>query len=113
MSSILIGNPIASGPQQVFSGNFWSGFKNGPIGSVKFKLSSDASGSVYLGFSGNVTLTSGSFFLSGGGRNDGFGLARGETLDVPKMHLLSGNLNVFAWHDAACSGQARLYWQSF
>lgn len=112
MPSILIG--IASGgPQQIFSGNFWSGVADGPIGSVKFKLDAAASGNIYVGFSGNMTMNSGSVFLSGGGRNDGFVMRPGDTLDVPKMHLLSGNLNVFAWHDAAASGQARLFWQSF
>lgn len=114
MPSTLIG--IVSGsPQLIYSGTLptLSGGVRSMIGSIQFKLSATASGSIYLGFSGNVTMNSGNVFLSGGGLNDGYVLGPGESLNVPKAVAVSGSLSVYAHHDAACSGQARLYWQHF
>lgn len=116
MPSAIIGNPSASGPQILISGNPFSGWgPRIPMGYVKFKLDNNASGNVYIGFSGNMTMTSGGMFLSGAGANDGFALARGDIVDVPKSVVspISGQFNVFAWADVACSGQARLYWSIF
>lgn len=109
MASVLIG--MSGGPQQVISGNPWSGSFH-PVGGVHFRLSPDASGNVYLGTSGNMTRTSGSFFLSGGGVNDGMVVRPGGEWFVPKTALpISGTFNVYAWWDAACSGQARLFYE--
>lgn len=113
MPSTIIG--IVSGAAQiVYSGNVWSGQGANPVLSIKFKLAPNASGNIYLGLSGNMTMNSGDVFLSGGGLNDGYLLAPGGEYTVPKSSLpLSGSLTVFARHDAAASGQARLYWQAF
>lgn len=116
MPSTLIGVPAGSGiagPQLVYSGNLWSGQGKIPTGSLFLKLSPTSSGNIYIGFSGNMTMNSGHVFLSGGGTADGIVLAPGDTFTVPKLVLRSGQLNVYAHHDAACSGQARLYWQPF
>ena len=114
MPSTLIGNPVASGPQIVVSGNVWSGQRPQPAGGVQLRLSPDASGNVYVGFSGNVTANSGGMFLSGGGLADGMPLKPGDAYFAPKIKFpISGQCTVYARHDAACSGQARLFWEAF
>lgn len=111
MPSLIVGQPLASGPIQIISGNPWSGGRH-PITGIQLVLDRSASGCVYVGFSGNVTMTSGGFFLSGSiGINDGLQLAPGAAYFVPKGALISGQYNVYVWHDAACSGQARLYFE--
>lgn len=112
MASTILGNPIASGPQVIISGNPFSGTVV-PIGGVQLWLDSTASGAAYIGFSGNLTLTSGGMFLSGGGVNDGMKLTPNTGYFIPKMEFISGQLNVFAWVDVAGSGQARLWWERF
>lgn len=111
MPSILIGQ--SGGPQLVLSGWPYSGHPV-PVGNVYFKLAKNASGAIYLGMSGGTTLNSGSLMLSGGGLLDGMQVNPGEVYEIPRIGTgLSGNLSVWAWWDAACSGQARLYWELF
>lgn len=111
MPSIILGNPLASGPVQIVSGNPWSGSFR-PVTGIQLVLDRSASGSIYVGLSGNVTMTSGGFYLSGTlGLNDGLQIQPGGAYFIPKGALISGQYNVFVWHDAACSGQARLYYE--
>lgn len=113
MPSVLIGNPLLSGPQVVVSGNPWSGRVN-PVGGIQFRLAKNASGNVYIGLSGNVTLNSGGMFMSGGGLADGMLVGPGDAYWVPKLGMAtSGTYSVYARHDAAVSGQGRLYWEPF
>lgn len=123
MPSVLIGNPLLSGPQQIVSGNPWSGAYR-PYHGMQVALDINASGNVYIGWSGGgsgqlgtnagVTLNSGGLLLSGGGLMDGFQVIPGGSYFVPRLALdYSGNWNVFFRHDAACSGQARLYYDVF
>lgn len=114
MPSVLVGNPTLSGPQQVISGNPWSGFRRNPLTGIQFKLSRIASGSVYLGLSGNVTLNSGGLFLSGPSYSDGTEVGPGDAYFIPALAFqTSGTYNVYARHDAACSGQARLFFEPY
>lgn len=114
MPSTVLGNPLASGPQIVVSGWPWSGNPASPVGGVLFRLSYEASGRVYIGLSGNLTLNSGGMLLSGGGFTDGMVLGPGDDYFIPRLATgLSGNLSVYARHDAACSGQARLHYEIF
>ena len=113
MPSTILGNPLASGPQQLISGNFWSG-RNGPVGGIQLVLYPDASGLAYVGFSGGLTQNSGGFFMSGGGLLDGIPIVPGVPYFVPKMAISpSGTCNIYIRCDAACSGQARLGWEAF
>lgn len=110
MPSTLIGNPLASGAQQVLSGNIWSGTGVSPQGGVHFQWDINASGSVYLALSGGATLNSGSYFLSGGGLLDGVQLPPGRSYFMPKLAFkTSGEFNVFARHDPAASGNRLFY----
>ena len=114
MPSILVGQPVASGPQQVIVGNPFSGSYH-PIGGIQVVLSYQASGAVYLGLesSGNVTMNSGGFFLSGNaGFTDGVELKPGAERFIPKTAFpVSGVWNLYLRHEAAASGQARLYYE--
>ncbi len=113
MPSTIVGNPLLSGGQLLISGVFWSGSVR-PVGGVQLVLDPSSSGNVYVGLSGSVTLTSGGMFLSGGGVNDGVLMAPGAAYYIPKSALpYSGAVNVYVRHDAACSGQARLYYEIF
>lgn len=112
--SIVVGNPVASGPQQVILGNPWSGVNPVPIGGFQFALAREASGSVYIGYSGGMTQNSGCMFLSGGansGMLDGMPINPGGGYFVPRtlVPYQSGAYNIYVRHDAACSGQGRLY----
>lgn len=114
MPSYIIGNPLASGPQQVLITNPWSGRFPPYVGGVRVHLDRGSSGAVYLCFSGNGTMNSGGAQLSGGGDLDGYQINPGADLFVPASRLnknltLSGNYPLFFWFDAACSGQARIY----
>ncbi len=122
MPSVVIGQPLASGPQLVPIGGFWSGgFVSGvtskPVTGVQFLLDVSASGSVYIGLSGGTTNSSGMMMLSGGansGMLDGIQLAPGRGYFIPKLGFaVSGQCNVYVRHDAACSGQARLFYEIY
>jgi hypothetical protein len=114
MPSIVIGQPLASGPQVVLSGAVFSG-SQGVRGGVAIRLSRQASGAVYIGFSGGLTQNSGGMQLSGGwlsGKVDGYEVGPGQEYFVPKLALpSSGFFNIWARHDAECSGLARLYFE--
>lgn len=116
MAGILVGQPLASGAQQVIVGNPFSGSIH-PVTGVQLKLASEASGSVYVGIqqSGIVTVNSGGYQLSGStaGINDGYQLGPGQTYFIPKgaLNQASGYWPIFVRHDATCSGQARLYYE--
>ncbi len=123
MAGILVGQPVASGAQQVIVGNPFSGSIH-PVTGVLLKLASDASGSVYVGIqqSGIVTVNSGGYFLSGNptvsggfpmGFFDGVQLGPGQSYLIQKGALTqySGVWPIYIRSDAACSGQARLYYE--
>jgi len=113
MPSTIIGNPLASGPQIIVSGNPWSGLQVMPQGGIQLKLGSGAAGNVYIGLSGGTTLNSGGLFLSGAsGLLDGMPVGPGESYFIPRYAFkTSGTYTVYARHDAAASGIARLYYE--
>ncbi len=128
MPSVLYAGGV-SGPQLLISGNPFSG-QLAPIGGIQLVADRSNSGSLYIGFSGNMTQTSGSFPLSGGGLADGIQLGPGGAYFIPRQcirgifsgaggvssgmsNLLSGSpFNIFFLGDAAVSGQGRLYWET-
>lgn len=122
MPSVVIGNPVASGGVQIIgqSGQPWpfSGMAATPVGGIQLRFISllPGSGLCFIGFSGNVSINSGGFQLSGGansGMNDGMPLRDGDSFFVPRMACgNSGNLSIFAIGDASASG-GRLYWQAY
>ncbi len=109
MPSLVLGQPFLSGVQILISGNPWSG--SVPNGGVRITVDTSASGSIYLGYSGNVTLFSGGMLLSGGGSvTDGTQIKPGATYHVARSKMpISGTYNLYAWCDTACSGQVRVY----
>jgi hypothetical protein len=112
MPSVLAGQPFASGPQLLVSGCFWSGQATSPQGGVLVVVDREASGSIYIGFSGSLTYKSGAGYLTGGGLNDGVQLGPGQNRFIPRLMLPnSGTINIYFWTDAAASGQARVYWE--
>lgn len=109
MPSTIVG--FMSGGQPLVSGNFFSG-RPGPA-VVRLTAWPSNSGSVYVGLSGGMTITSGGFFLSGGGLLDGMPLKPGDTYSVPRPLLgASGSTRIYLACDAECSGQARVYWEA-
>src|SRR5574338_624182 len=101
MPSTLLTRASGS-PFPLVSGNFWSGQGTPhPVGSVLLKLDPSASGNAYIALSGGATVTSGGFFLSGGGITDGMLLKPGESYQIPKLALtpISGVFNVYATCD--------------
>lgn len=112
MPSVVIG--FVSGGQLLVSGNYASGQGYSPEGGVQIKADRSNSGSVYVALSGGVTVTSGGLFTSGGGRMDGMQLAPGDAYWAPRIGITnSGALNIYVGCDAACSGQARVYYEVF
>lgn len=114
MPSTMLG---ASGPQQIISGNPWSGQSPLVVGGIQLSWDINASGRCFIGFSGNMTFNSGGPFLSGTlGINDGMPLPAGYAFFVPKYKLmpgiLSGNFNIFAHVDPEASGTL-LSWERF
>lgn len=119
MPSSLFGQNVTSGAQQIVSGNPFSGNTGLPIGGIQLRWDPLASGLAYVGYSGGptgVTINSGGFFLSGGGLSDGVPLAPGDTYFIPMVKLpyahTSGTFNIYFRADVACSGQARMYWDT-
>jgi hypothetical protein len=102
------GDPIMG-----LSGWPWSGTGSFALGGIQLKADKNNSGNIYVGTSGGITNRSGGFLASGmSGLLDGMQLGPGDALFVPATLCgrTSGNLNIFAVADSACSGQARLYW---
>jgi hypothetical protein len=111
MPSLLL--TAASGaPFPLVSGNLWSGQGFKPYSQVRLYLDRSASGNAYISTSGNATVTSGGFLLSGQNQ-DAMALAPAGRLEYPRLVFVSGQLNLFATCDAAASGQARLYFEIF
>lgn len=107
---------LASGaPFPLVSGNFWSGVSNKPaIGGIQLRLDRAASGNAYIALSGGGTQQSGGFLLSGINTTDGMQIGPGDAYFLPRISFTpSGQLNVYVMSDAACSGQARLYYECF
>src|SRR5688572_465859 len=104
MPSLIVGNPVASGPQQLVIGNPYSG-QIRPVGSIYLKLAREASGSVYIGLSGGTTLTSGGMFLSGGANSgglDGVQMGPGDSYTIPRIGTgASGTFTLYIRHDVA------------
>lgn len=112
MPSILIGN--LSGGDLILSGCPWSGKAAKPLSTVQLVWDPNASGNCYVSLSGGLTVASGGFFLSGGGNMDGLPMQPGGTYAVPRAAMLqSGSINIYVTADAACSGQARMYYEIF
>lgn len=114
MPSTIIGNPVLSGPQPIVTGWPWSGNIR-PQGGVMLRLDKTSSGTVFIGYSGGMTVTSGGMLLSGtSGLLDGLPLYPGDVLWVPRIATgNSGSLSIYAVAEAACSGQARLYYEMY
>lgn len=109
MPSVILTNQ--SGGQNVLSGWF-SG--RTALGSVVFKLHPNASGNVYIGLSGGVTIGSGNMSGTFSGALDGYLLTPGQTHTLGKASLgPSGLPQVFVATDAAASGQGRLFFEGF
>ena len=106
MPSCLPG--FVSGGALLVSGNPWSGTRL-PVGGIQLKSASTSSGSVYVGYSGGITMLSGGA-LSSGGLLDGMELRPGEGYFVPKL-AVSGVMNVFVAVPPAVSGQCRVFWE--
>ncbi len=104
MPSLLINN--ASGGQLVISGAQWSG-QLVPVGGVQFRLDTLASGAVYIGLSGGMTVRS-------GGLLDGMVLNPGDGHFVPKLgYGPSGNPQIRVLADSTASGQALLFYEIY
>jgi hypothetical protein len=104
-----------SGGMPLISGALGSGLHPVPITGVQILVARNASGSLYVGLSGGVTVLSGSYPLSGGGQRDGLELGPGDTYFVPKGCLTAASgspPNIFVAGDAATSGQTRIYWEA-
>ncbi len=99
---------FVSGGTLLVSGNPWSGTRL-PLGGVLIKSATVASGNVYIGLSGGVTMLSGGA-LSSGGMLDGMELRPGGEYFVPKLGA-SGIMNIFVGVPPAASGQCRLFWE--
>lgn len=109
LPSFLFGG--RSGGDLLVSGNPFSGLPQVYAGGIQLRVDRNASGNLYLGFSGGVTINSGGFFLSGGGLNDGMQLGPGDAFLVPPSVLgPSGSFNIYFGGDPAASGFARLDW---
>lgn len=112
MPSVIL--TAASGaPFPLVSGNLWSGQgSQHPLGGVQLRAGLANSGLVHISLSGSTTITSGGFFLSGGGTLDAMPLGPGDTYFVPKAGLqFSGNLSIYVNCDAVGSGRDRIFWE--
>lgn len=130
MASLKLDYTPGSGFVPLISGNPWSGHLE-PIGILQLRADKNNSGYVYISlsgafiFSGQIgappasggpTITSGTFFLSGGissGVCDGFPMGPGDAYAIPRISFISGVYGICAGCDPTCSGQARLYMEAF
>lgn len=133
MPSFILGQPPASGGQPIFSGFPFSG-RYGVTGGIQIRIDKSTSGNVYLYLSGAYVhpasggplLNSGGMFLSGGISGfpqSGLGimdpttvLYPGDGFFIPRLAIntLSGGIGgPCMLHDAAVSGQGRVYWEAF
>lgn len=113
MPSTIVG--ALSGGVPLVSGNPYSGDMT-PYGGVQLRVSSDASGSVYVGValglrSGGITITSGGA-LASGGLSDAMELRPNDAYFVPRLQC-SGQLDkIYATVVAGISGRVRLFWEA-
>lgn len=114
MPSVVIDN-ARSGGMPLLSGNYYSGQGPRPRSVLVLKASRNNSGCLYIGLSGNVTVLSGSYPLSGGGgQNDGMEIGPGGSYEVPLMGMNSGGAGVYLSCDPAASGGfARVFWEAY
>lgn len=107
MPSFLVG--AQSGGVQLTSGNPFSGAIPQPS-SVFLRVSKVVSGLVYLGYSGGLTITSGTVFSSGG-LLDGIEMANGDERSVA---LPPGGLECLYFTTVAgISGTVRIFWDRY
>ena len=115
MPSLLL-SAASGSPFPIVSGGFFSGdVYPSPYATMNLRLDRSASGSAYICLSGGCTINSGGFYQSGGGALDGYQLGPGQEMIIPRLVFLSvsGFVPIYAGCDAACSGQARLYYQNY
>lgn len=109
MPSVIL--PFTSGGYPLVSGNPWSGHVN-PQGGIQLRISPTCSGTVYVGLSGNLTITSGALGVPG--YRDGMPMVAGDSYFIPKSACgNSGQLGVYLIPDASCSGQARVFFEVY
>lgn len=120
MPSVVLGQPLASGGQNILSGCAcpWSGQAPSPVGGVQLRWMVGVSGAnCYISLSGGMTVTSGQMFLSGGaasGLLDGMVMTPGDSYYIPHIATgPSGFLSIYALCDGPASGIGRLYWERF
>lgn len=137
MPSMLISLTSGDGFVPILSGNPWSGHPLSPTGGIQLRAANVNSGAIYISLSGafifsgvvgllpasgGPTINSGTFGRSGvgtsgfGGNMDGMALFPGDSYFVPKVAIqnngpASGVYQLCVSCDAACSGQARLYYE--
>lgn len=111
MPSFIFGG--SSGGELIISGNPWSG-QIRPQGGIQLKLAANSPGSLYVGFSGGITIASGGLFRSGGGLLDGMGMTPGGAYWIPRIATgPSGFVNVYVQGEPITSGQSRLFYEIF
>jgi hypothetical protein len=120
--SILIDNSQSGGCPMI-SGNPYSGRQYAPQSELVIVADPRNSGIVYVGLSGGVTTNSGGFPLSGGGLLDGMPIPPGASYSIPRMAFdkggisgsfsTSGGFGIYLCCDAAASGRARVYWETY
>jgi hypothetical protein len=96
------------------SGAIFSGFSQGIVGGINFKLSASGAGPIFLStpnFSGALPTMNSGGTLSSGGLADGMELSPGQTYFIPKLRLVSGVQSVRVDTPAASSG-SRLFWDN-
>lgn len=105
MPSTVVGGQ-SGGVSLWTSGALWSGPGLGVVGGVMIKV---ASGPVYVGFSGGLTINSG--IVNGlSGPMDGFEVTAADgPVVIPKLLIQSGN-RLWATCPTAASGVPRVYW---
>lgn len=114
MPSVLLTGQ--SGGMPLISGSLGSGITAVPRTGVQVMAWPSNSGLIYVGLSGNLTVTSGSYPLSGGGGMDGLPLAPGAGCFFPRgvFSNASGSPpNIYVACDPACSGVGRVGWEAF
>jgi hypothetical protein len=124
MPSLIIGNPLLSGPQTIVSGNIWSGTRGFPnFAGVSLRWAGGSannnSGICYVFLSGGgvpvssggPTVNSGGMLLSGEAILDGMPMFPFDSYWIPAILAgPSGNCQISAIADTLGSG-GRLYWQ--
>jgi len=110
------GVPLWSGNLTLWSGSVVSGSRaqaERPVGGLQLLADYANSGTVFIGFSGGVTMRSGGG-LASGGLLDGFPLPPGGTYFPPKLVLRSGMWpTLWVTCGTTTSGYNRVFWEPF